>query len=174
MKDAHERNASGTRGRYVGPSAPRVAELWPQRVSFERGWFHTTADICHGVGIEQLTFRQRRDGNGIDLRYHLVGCSREHILSRLEALTGESIWSAYAAHEDPRRPVAAGRAAVGRANWRLFLLSFLLVLLAAPLVLGYDLEVVALNSFGLGWAAWLVRRILFDRLRIATRGRRSR
>ena len=172
MRDTNERNESGTRGRYVGPSAARIADLLPQEVSLKRGWFHTTADICHGVGIEQLTFRQRRDGHGIELRCHSVGCSREHIISRLEALTGESIWSAYAPQEDSARPVAAGQAAAGRANWRLLLLSFLLVLLAAPLALGYDLQVAALNAFGFGWAAWLVRRIALDRLRSVGRRRR--
>ena len=28
---------------YVGPSAMRIANLLPHRVSFERGWFWTTA-----------------------------------------------------------------------------------------------------------------------------------
>ena len=172
MRDANERNELGTRGRYVGPSAARIAELLPQRVRFERGWFQTTADICHGVGIEQLTFRQRRDGHGIELRCHSVGCSREHVISRLEALTGESIRSAYAPHEESARPVAAGQAAAGRLNWRFVLLSILLLAPAAPLALGYDLQVVALNAFGFGWAAWLVRRILLDRLRLIGGGRR--
>ncbi len=172
MRDTNERNESGTRGRYVGPSAARIAELLPQRVRFERGWFQTTADICHGVGIEQLTFRQRRDGNGIELRCHSVGCSREHIISRLEALTGESIWSAYAPHEESARPVAAGQAAAGRPNRRLVLLPLLLLALAAPLALGCDLQVAALNAFGFGWAAWLVQRIALDRLRSVGRRRR--
>ncbi len=34
--------------RYTGPSAKRIADLLPHRVSFERGWFWTTTAICHG------------------------------------------------------------------------------------------------------------------------------
>ena len=84
----------------------------------------------------------------------------------LEALSGESIWSAYGPHRDSSRLVTAGPAATGRPNWRLVLLPVLLLLLAAPVALGYDLQVVALNAFGFGWAGWLVRRILLDRLRL--------
>ena len=60
----------------------------------------------------------------------------------------------------------------GRPNWRLVLLPIAVLLLAAPLLLGYDLQVVALNAFGFGWAGWLVRRILLDRLQMAARRRR--
>ena len=51
------------------------------------------------------------------------------------------------------------QAAASRPNWRLLLLPVLLLLLAAPVALGYDLQVVALNAFGFGWAGWLGRRI---------------
>ena len=51
---------------YVGPSALRIANLIPHRVSFERGWFWTSTAICHGGKSDGLAFRQRPDGNGID------------------------------------------------------------------------------------------------------------
>ena len=34
---------------YVGPSALRIANLLPHRVSFDRGWSWTTTAICHGA-----------------------------------------------------------------------------------------------------------------------------
>ena len=50
--------------RYTGPSAKRIADLLPHRVSFERGWFWTTTAICHGgksgrAGVQAATGRQR-------------------------------------------------------------------------------------------------------------------
>ena len=91
---------------------------------------------------------------------------------RLEALSGESIWSAYGPHEASARLATAGpgQVAASRPNRRLVLLPVLLLLLAAPIAMGYDLQVVALNAFGFGWAGWLVRRILIDRLLAAARG----
>ena len=77
---------STTRGRYVGPSAARIAELIApeQRVRFERGWFWTAA-VCHDSEQDQLAFRQRPDGDGIDVRCKSAGCSRERIIRSLEA-----------------------------------------------------------------------------------------
>ena len=42
--------------RYVGPSATRIADLLPHRVSFERGYFWTTTAICHGGKSDGLAF----------------------------------------------------------------------------------------------------------------------
>ena len=143
MRDTTE--TTTTRGRYVGPSAARIADLLPQRP----------------------------DGDGIDVRCKSAGCPRDRITQLLEALSGESIWSAYGPHEASARLVTAGQAATGRPNWRIVLLPVLLLLLAAPVALGYDLQVVALNAFEFGWAGWLVRRILLDRLRLIGGRRRS-
>ena len=60
---------------YTGPSALRIANLLPHRVSFERGWFWTTTEICHGGKSDGLAFRQQPDGNGIDVRCH-TGAAR--------------------------------------------------------------------------------------------------
>ncbi len=174
MRDTTE--TTTTRGRYVGPSAARIADLLPQRVRFERGWFWTAA-VCHESEQDRLGFRQRPDGDGIDVRCQRTDgedrCSRERAIRQLETLTGESIWSAYGAQGDSPRPVTVGQAAASRPNWRLVLLPVLLLLLAAPVALGYDLQVVALNAFGFGWAGWLGRRILLDRLRSVGRLRRN-
>ena len=173
-----------TRGRYVGPSAARIADLIApaQRVRFERGWFWTAA-ACHDSEQDQLSFRQRPDGDGIDVRCKSAGCSRERIIRSLEQAAGESIWSAYST--EPRQS-AAGQPPVGetggndstdgtdRRSWRNALAPFGLLLLAAPLAFGHGLEVVALNAFGLGWATWLTRRALVGRRRVIAKGGRPR
>ena len=61
---------------YVGPSAARIADLLPHRVSFERGWFWTTTAVCHGGKSDGLAFqaatgRQRHR----NVRCHTGGCS---------------------------------------------------------------------------------------------------
>ena len=71
---------------YVGPSAIRIANLLPHRVSFERGWFWTTTAICHGGKSDGLAFRQRPDGNGIEVKCHTGGCSAGVVITELEAL----------------------------------------------------------------------------------------
>ena len=172
---AHANQTTPTRGRYVGPAAARIAVRIPQRVRFERGWFHTAA-LCHDSLDDRLSFRQRPDGGAIDVRCHSVGCSRERIIRRLERATDESIWSAYttrprqAAAEPPAEP----QPGTSSHSWRLAVLPLLALLIAAPLALGYDLQVVALNAVGLGWGDWLIRRLLLDRALAAARGRRRR
>ena len=73
--------------RYTGPSAKRIADLLPHRVSFERGWFWTTTAVCHGGKSDGLAFRQRPDGDGIDVRCHTGGCSAGVVITEFEALT---------------------------------------------------------------------------------------
>ena len=166
------------RSRYTGPSAARIAELIAphQRVRFERGWFWTAA-VCHESEQDTLAFRQRPDGDGIDVRCKSAGCRREQVIRRLETLTGESIWSAYGAdpdRSDRPQPDKPETDAAGRHDWRALLLPFALLLLAAPLALGLDLQVVALNAFGLGWAGWLVRRVVLNRQRALAKAARRR
>ena len=69
---------------YIGPSALRIASLLPHRVSFERGWFWTSTAVCHGGKSDGLAFRQRPDGNGIDVRCHTGGCSAGVVITELE------------------------------------------------------------------------------------------
>ena len=185
MRDTNEHTSkttstttTGTRSRYTGPTAARIAELIApqQRVRFEQGWFWTAA-VCHESEQDTMSFRQRPDGDGIDVRCKSAGCRRERIIKRLETMTGEPIWSAYGVSTDtsnrsnrsematePPESASSSSSREGRErNWSVILLPFALLLLAAPLAIGLDLQVVALNAFGLGWAGWLVRRVVLSR-----------
>ena len=42
---------------------------------------------------------------------------------------------------------------------RVVLWSIAVLLMALPLVLGFGIEIAALNAFGLGWACLVVRRV---------------
>ena len=143
---------------YTGPSAGRIANLIPQRVSFERGWFWTSTAICHGGESDGLAFRQRPDGNGIDVRCHTGGCIAGHIITELEVLIGLPIWTAY----EPVGEVVAG---TPRRRWpaRRLGLAAVAVLLAVPLLLGHGAELTVLNAAGLGFGALLVRRFAVGR-----------
>ncbi|MDE2934604.1 MAG: hypothetical protein OXS47_12175 [Chloroflexota bacterium] len=138
---------------YAGPSAGRIANLVPHEVSFERGWFRTTTDLCHG-GDEPdgLAFRQRPDGNGIDVRCHTGGCTRGQAVTALEGAVGLPIWTAY-------EPVSETAAAAPRRRWpgrRLLLAGGAALLLAAPLLLGHGIETAAANIAALGVAGALL------------------
>ena len=148
---------SRTQERYTGPSARRIADLLPHRVSFERGWFWTTTAVCHGGKSDGLAFRQRPDGNGIDVRCHTGGCSTGVVITEMEALIGLDIWTAYepvvdaSAKPDEKRPwwkrpkvIAAG---------------VISLVVAAPLITG-DGELVFLNLVGLGIGWLLLRRFM--------------
>ena len=143
--DAMEMRA--TAQRYTGPSAGRIARLVPHDVSFERGWFRTTSAICHGGDDpDALAFRQRPDGNGIDVRCHTGGCTRGHIVTALEGAIGLPIWTAY-------EPVGETEVEAPRRQWsrrRLALVVGGALLLAAPLLLGHGVETAAANVAALG------------------------
>ena len=143
--------------RYTGPSAKRIADLLPHRVSFERGWFWTTTAICHGGRSDGLAFRQRPDGEGIDVRCHTGGCSRGVVLTHLESLVGLPIWTAYEPVSD-----AAAKAPEKRPWWkrkRVVVAGVVALVVVAPLITG-DVEVFALNLVGLGIGALLLRRFM--------------
>ena len=139
--------------RYTGPSAGRIASLIPHAVGFERSWFRTSTAVCHeGDEPDGLAFRQRPDGNGIDVRCHSGGCTRAHVITAIEGVIGLPIWTAYEpvpkpTDRAPRRPWPAKRVAV---------LAGLAALLAAPLALGHGLEMVAANVATLGVAGALL------------------
>ena len=145
---------------YVGPSAMRIANVIPHRVSFERGWFWTTTAVCHDGKSDGLAFRQRPDGNGIDVRCHTGGCSPGVVITELEALIGLPVWTAY----EPVREASA-KAPEKRPRWtrkRIAVAAVVVLVVAAPLITG-DLEVFALNLVGLGIGALLLRRFLVRR-----------
>ena len=130
---------------YTGPSALRIANLLPHRVSFERGWFWTTTEICHGGKSDGLAFRQQPDGNGINVRCHTGGCSAGVVITELETLIGLPIWTAY-------EPVSDGpaRAPEKRPWWkrkRVAVAGVVALVVAAPLITG-DVEVFVLNLVG--------------------------
>ena len=143
--------------RYTGPSALRIANLLPHRVSFERGWFWTSTSVCHGGKSDGLAFRQRPDGNGIDVRCHTGGCSAGVVITELEVLVGLPIWTAY-------EPVRDGAVeAEAKKPWwkrkKVVVAGVVALVVGAPL-LTLDIELFFLNLFGLGIGWLLLRRFL--------------
>ena len=142
---------------YTGPSAMRIADLLPHRVSFERGWFWTSTAVCHGGKSDGLAFRQRPDGNGIDVRCHTGGCSLGVVITELEALIGLPIWTAFEPVSD-----AAVKAPEKRPWWKrkqVWVPAVVALVIAAPLITG-DVELFFLNLVGLGIGALLLRRFM--------------
>ena len=143
--------------RYTGPSAMRIADLLKHRVSFERGWFWTTTAICHGGQSDGLAFRQRPDGNGIDVRCHTGGCSPGVVIAELEELVGLPILTAY-------EPVSgAAVRAPGKRQWwkrkKVVVIGIIALVVVAPLITGNG-EMFFLNIVGLGIGWLLLRRIM--------------
>ena len=143
--------------RYTGPSARRIADLLPHRVSYERGWYWTTTAVCHGGRSDGLAFRQRPDGEGIEIRCHTGGCSPGVVITHLEALVGLPIWTAF-------EPVveASDMTPEKRPWWRrkkVVEAGVIALVVAAPL-LTLDGELVFLNLVGLGIGWLLLRRFM--------------
>ena len=142
--------------RYTGPSAGRIADLLPHRVSFHKGWFWTTTAVCHGGQSDGLAFRQRPDGNGIDVRCHTGGCSAGVVITELEALIGLPIWTAF-------EPVVAAVVPEAKKPWwkrrKVVVAGVVALVIAAPL-LTLDLELFFLNLVGLGIGLLLLRRFM--------------
>ena len=149
-----ESRTQATAEQYVGPSAARIADLLPQRVSFGNGWFWSSTAICHGGKSDGLAFRQRPDGNGIDVRCHTRGCGRGVIITELEALIGLPIWTSYA-------PVRDGAAKIpGKRPWwkrKPVIVGGVVALVVAAPLLTMDMELFFLNFVGLG-IGWLILR----------------
>ena len=139
--------------RYTGPSAARIEGLIPHEVDFERGWFRTSTDICHG-GDEPfgLAFRQRPDGNGIEVRCHTGGCTRAHVITAIEGLIGLPIWTAYEPLEQPKAAARVKR-------WvkpRLTFWGGAALMLALPLLFGHGVEAALWNVAAFGVAVALL------------------
>ena len=153
---------------YVGPSAARIASLIPHRVSFERGWFRTTTAICHGGSSDELAFRQRPDGKGIDTRCHANGCPHVTVITHLEALIGLPIWTAYEPVSDAAEEVPKQRRWPRR---KLALAGVAALVVAAPPLLGLGAEAALLNLVGLGIGGLLVMRFVAGRSKQRVRSR---
>ena len=140
--------------RYTGPSARRIADLLPHRVSYDKGWFWTTTAICHGGKSDGLAFRQRPDGEGLDVRCHTAGCSKGVVITHLEALVGLPIWTAYETVMD-----SSDNPPEKRPWWKrrkVVVAGIVALVIAVPLITG-DGELVFLNLVGLG-IGWLLLR----------------
>ena len=143
--------------KYTGPSARRIADMLPHRVSFERGWFWTTTAVCHGGKSDGLAFRQRPDGNGIDVRCHTQGCGKGVIVTELEELIGLPIWTAYEPVSD------ASDKAEMKTPWgkrKSVVVGGVIALVVAAPLLTLDLEMFFLNLVGLGIGWLLLRRFM--------------
>ena len=152
-----ESQTRATTEQYVGPSAARIADLLPHRVSFERGWFWTSTSVCHGGQSDGLAFRQRPDGQGIDVRCHTRGCSPGVVITELEALIGLPVWTAYQPVPD-----AAAKAPDKQPWWKrrkVVVAGVVALVVAAPL-LTLDVELFFLNLVGLGIGWLLLRRFM--------------
>ena len=152
-----DQSGTRTQERYTGPSALRIANLLPHRVSFERGWFWTTTAVCHGGKSDGLAFRQRPDGNGIETRCHTGGCSAGVVITELEALVGLPIWTAYEPVVDA--PVKAPEKRPWWKQRRFVAPAVVALVIAAPLITG-DGELFFLNLVGLGLGLLLLRRFM--------------
>ena len=142
---------------YMGPSARRIADLPPHRVGYDKGWFWTTTAICHGGKSDGLAFRQRPDGEGIEVHCHTGGCSKGVVITELEALIGLPIWTAF----EPVGDVAVD-AQTKKPWWkrRKVVVSGVIALIVAAPVLTLDGELVFLNLVGLGTGLLLLRRFM--------------
>ena len=143
--------------RYTGPSARRIADLLPHRVSFNKGWFWTTTAVCHGGKSDGLAFRQRPDGEGIEVKCHTAGCSKGVVIPQLEAAIGLPIWTAFEPVVDP-----VLKAPEKRPWWKrkkVVVAGVLALVVAAPL-LTLDGEMFFLNLVGLGIGWLLLRRFV--------------
>ena len=136
---------------YVGPSALTIANLLTRTslltriVRYRQDWFWTTTAFCHGGDSQGLAFRHRPDGNGIDVKCHTRGCSRDEAIAGLEAATGATIASAYV--PAPKR--------VDRLEWlsrwplqKIALYGTAALVFAAPLLLGLGFQSAYLSYLG--------------------------
>ena len=138
---------------YVGPSTLWIANLLTCTVRYRQGWFWTTTAICHGGDSRALAFRQRPDGNGIDVRCHTRGCSRDEAIAGVEAATGAAIRSAYA-------PTARS---ARRFDWfvqGLVWWGTAALLFAVTLLLGLGLQAAILTWLGYGIGGLIISRPL--------------
>ena len=97
------------------------------------------------------------DGEGIETRCHANGCSSGAAITRLEALVGLPIRTAY-------EPVVevADKAPEKRPWWRrrrVVAAGVVVLVIAAPLITG-DGELILLNLVGLGVGALMLRRFM--------------
>ena len=133
MTDIDERTGLDVREIYVGPSALWVAKRLPHRVRFRDGWFWTTAS-CHSLRDDGLAFRQRPDGEGIDVRCHTGGCSPE---VAADVLGAQARWPIRWAYEPLDGKIDRLWWIKYWPRWRLESYAVAALAFAVPLLLGY-------------------------------------
>ena len=144
-----EDELDGVTDQYVGPSALWIANLLNRTVRYSQGWFWTTMAVCHGGTSSGLAFRQRPDGEEIEVRCHTGNCFRGVIVTELEDLVRLPIWASYEPVKGPVKRPWWKRNPGGVAG------VLALVVGAPPLTL--DVELFFLNLLGLG-VGWLLFR----------------
>ncbi len=144
---------------YVGPSALWIARLIPRRVSFDGGWFWTTA-FCHSRKAGGLAFRQRADGEGIEARCHTGGCSPE---LAADALGGQIGWPIRSAYEPLAEPVDRLWWLKDWPRWRIEWHAVAALAFAAPLLLGHAMQAAILACLAFSVGSWLTSRSMLRR-----------
>ena len=139
--------------RYVGPNAWWIANLLSHRVRFHDGWFWTTAS-CHSLSDDGMAFRQRPDGNGIDVRCHTGSCSPEVAADSLGAQIGWPIRHSYEPLEEPVDRLWWIR------HWSRWIELYGAAALAfsVPLLLGHDIEAAVISYLCFSVGALLTLR----------------
>lgn len=141
---------------YVGPSAWWIASRLFYPVRFEEGWYWTKA-TCHATGRDQMAFRQRPDGNGIEVRCTGGGCSPE---SALDALGWEIGWPIRFAYEPMAEPVGGPWRPRNWPWWRIAWYAAAALALTAPLLMGHGPQAALVNLIGFSAGSLLMDRIL--------------
>ena len=162
--EAELKEVDGDRGmnvteRYVGPSAVWIAKLLPHRVSFDGGWFWTTA-FCHSRGADGLAFRQRADGEGIEALCHTGECSPE---MAADALGGQIGWPIRRTYEPLPEPVDRLWWIKDWPRWRIEWHAVAALAFAAPLLLGHAMQAAILACLAYSVGSWLTSRSMLRR-----------
>ena len=146
--------------RYVGPAAWWIANRLSHPVRFEHGWFWTRA-TCHGDGSDELAFRQRPDGNGIEARCLSGDCSPQLAADALGVQAGWFVRGP-TVYEPLVQPVDRFRWLTDWPKWRIALQAGTALAFAVPLLLGYGLEAAAINLTGYSVGAWLMAKFILQ------------